>query len=49
VHYRHKLVFFWRFSRPRGGMHYATIMTVYITREVFKIWFLCMESVVIKT
>jgi hypothetical protein len=22
AHYRHELVFFWRFSRPRGGVHY---------------------------
>ena len=29
AHYRHELVFFWRFSRPRGGAHYATLNTVY--------------------
>jgi hypothetical protein len=29
VHYRHELVFSWRFSRPRGGAHYATVITVY--------------------
>ena len=23
-----KLVFFWRFSRPRGGAHYVTLNTV---------------------
>jgi len=23
AYYRHKLVFFWKFSRPRGGAHYA--------------------------
>ena len=28
AHYRHELVFFWRFSRPRGGVHYATLKTV---------------------
>ena len=32
AHYRHKLVFFWRFSWPRGALctnaHYATLMTV---------------------
>ena len=31
--YRHELVFFWRFSRPRGCVHYAhyaTLMTVYM-------------------
>ena len=28
AHYRHELVFFWRFSRVRGGAHYATLMTV---------------------
>jgi hypothetical protein len=28
AHYRHELVFFWRFSRPRGGAHYAPLMTV---------------------
>jgi hypothetical protein len=28
AHYRHELVFFWRFSRPRGGAHYATLMMV---------------------
>jgi hypothetical protein len=31
VHYRPELPFFWRFSRPRGGVHYvpyATLMTL---------------------
>ena len=28
AHYRHELVFFWRFSRPRGGAHYTTLNTV---------------------
>jgi hypothetical protein len=28
VHYRHELFFFWRFSRPREGAHYATLNTV---------------------
>ena len=28
AHYRHELVFFWRFSRPRGGVHYTTLYTV---------------------
>jgi hypothetical protein len=28
AHYRHELVFFWRFSRPREGAHYATLNTV---------------------
>ena len=28
VHYRHDLVFFWKFSRPRGGAHYTTLNTV---------------------
>ena len=28
AHYRHELVFFGRFSRPRGGVHYTTLNTV---------------------
>jgi hypothetical protein len=28
AHYRHELVFFWRFSRPRGGAHYTTLNMV---------------------
>ena len=34
VHYRHELVFFWRFSRPRGGAHYITLNTVATLRNV---------------
>ena len=28
AHYRHELVFFLRYSRPRRGVHYATLMMV---------------------
>ena len=28
AHYRHELVFFWRFSRPRGGAHYAPMRII---------------------
>ena len=28
VHYRHELVFFWRFSRPKGDAHNVTLNTV---------------------
>ena len=34
VHYRHELVFFWKFSRPRGGAHYATLNTVYLFLKI---------------
>ena len=33
AHYRHELVFFWRFSRPRGGAHYTTLNTVYLLTD----------------
>ena len=32
MHYRHELVFFWRFSRPRG--HYTTLNTVILHKSV---------------
>jgi hypothetical protein len=45
AHYRHELVFFWRFSRPRGGctlftnVHYTTLNTVYGScLSLFKKW-----------
>jgi hypothetical protein len=28
-HYRYEIVFFWGFSGPRGGAHYATLNTVF--------------------
>jgi hypothetical protein len=39
AHYRHELVFFWKFSWPRRGAHYATLMTIVfiLHRKIFPI------------